>query len=265
MTEPLGIIWIFTLVVLCWLLVRRQWRCSGYLGLPIILIFLVGSTPFVDVLVGRVELAVVATSRAGRKERNNWETRPGGRELQARTAVLILGGGYYESDNDPYGFALRDAGTRLLAGVDLARSVRASALVLGGAPPSPGRPGVVGSALVENWIEAWGLAKTFETVTNLGICMNTHDEAAQFQKLQKQYGWRRVYLVTSALHMPRSLALFRKLGIDVEPVPCDFKVYGVAGPQFRFLFFPSLTRFQIFGLYLHETIGWWVYRWRGWI
>jgi len=39
-------------------------------------------------------------------------------------------------------------------------------------------------------------------------------------------GWRKVILVTSALHIPRSVAVFAAQGIAVVPVVCDFQAYG---------------------------------------
>ncbi|MGO8697828.1 MAG: YdcF family protein [Limisphaerales bacterium] len=236
------------------------------------MLFLLGSTPLVDLLVVGVEKGVAGGPRpetsAGDGE---GATIQNGKSLledgngEAGTVVLVLGGGYYVSDRDPYGLALRDGGTRILTGLELIRAGKASALVLGGGSPVPGRPAISAPSLLQHWIVAWGLANKAEVVTNLGNCMNTHDEAVQFQKLEKVYGWRKVLLVTSALHMPRSVAVFKNQGIEVEPVACDFKIYGVPDARFRFSLFPSLNRFQIFGLYLHEKIGWWVYRVRGWV
>jgi uncharacterized SAM-binding protein YcdF (DUF218 family) len=37
-------------------------------------------------------------------------------------------------------------------------------------------------------------------------------------------------LVTSAFHMPRSMALFRKAGFDVVPWPTDYKTAGNETP-----------------------------------
>jgi len=181
------------------------------------------------------------------------------------TVVLMLGGGFYVSDKDCYGFALRDAGSRVLTALELIRTEKAATLVLGGSLPVAGRPGLSAPSLLEHWVAAWGLARTAVVVTNLGICMNTHDEAVQFRKLEKAYGWRKVLLVTSALHMPRSVALFKKQGIEVEPVACDFQAYGVPGARFSFSPFPRQRRFRMLELYLHEKIGWWVYRAKGWV
>ena len=38
-------------------------------------------------------------------------------------------------------------------------------------------------------------------------------------------GIRRILLVTSALHMPRALALFRATALDVIPAPTDFEIH----------------------------------------
>ncbi len=261
LAEPLGAIWLFMALGALWLLWRRQWRCAVWLGVPALLLFIVGSTPVAETLVAGVEAGTVGGHLTGA----NGENRAGKTEDGGGTVVLMLGGGYYVSDRDPYGFALCDAGSRVLTALELIRTEKASALVLGGSLPVPGRPGVTAPSLLERWVAAWGLARTAWVVTNLGICMNTRDEAVQFRKLEKAYRWRKVLLVTSALHIPRSVGLFRKQGIEVEPVACDFQAYGVPGARLSFSPFPRQRRFQMLGLYLHEKIGWWVYRARGWV
>jgi len=81
--------------------------------------------------------------------------------------------------------------------------------------------------------------------------------------LMQSNQWTSVLLVTSALHMPRSVALFKKQGLAVEPVSCDFRAYGTPKPVFSI--FPSLGNFELLALYTHEKIGWLVYKLRGWI
>jgi len=42
----------------------------------------------------------------------------------------------------------------------------------------------------------------------------------------REYGVRRILLVTSALHMPRALALFRATDLEVIPAPTDFEIHS---------------------------------------
>jgi uncharacterized SAM-binding protein YcdF (DUF218 family) len=176
-------------------------------------------------------------------------------------AVVALGGGERVSQHDLLGFAMEDGGSRSLTAIQLVRSGKARTLVLGGSWPMPDRPDVPSMSVVQNWATAWGLVGG--AVTNLGICINTHDEAVAFKKLARSQGWSKVLLVTSALHLRRSVALFQKQGMAVTPVAADFQVWGV--PPDPFSPFPRQHRFFLLALYLHEKIGWWVYHARGWV
>lgn len=101
-------------------------------------------------------------------------------------------------------------------------------------------------------------------ITNLGICLDTHDESMAFKKLKRFKDWNSIILVTSALHMQRAKALFEHTGIKVRPMAADFEVYGV--PQdLPFSIFPRMHRLHLWGLYLHEKIGMIAYRNKGWI
>jgi hypothetical protein len=134
-------------------------------------------------------------------------------------------------------------------------------LVLGGSRPSradPNRPSIL---LVEDWVKAWRLVDA--PVTNLGLCSTTHDEAVAMKALSAREGWHKLILVTSALHLRRSVALFRKLPIEITPVAADFEVWGVPQDS-RFSLIPRQCGFYLMQLYLHEKIGMAWYRVRGW-
>ena len=248
LAEPVGALWFLMVLGVLWLLRRRQWRSAVWLGIPAVLIFLIGSTPLVDAMVARAE----RPQALGDINR-----------LAEADVVVALGGGYYLSENDMLGFSLAAGGSRVLTALELVRRGKAKALVLGGSVPLAGKPGVVAASLVQEWVLASGL--TTVTVTNLGLCANTHDEALRFKELSAQRGWRKVILVTSALHVPRAVAAFAAQGITVVPVACDFQTYGVPSMRGGFSPFPRQNRFRILSFYLHEKIGWWVYRARGWV
>ena len=57
---------------------------------------------------------------------------------------------------------------------------------------------------------------------------DTFENAGNTQDLLKENGLENCLLVTSAFHMPRSVGLFRKLGLTVLPWPTDYRTTGTA-------------------------------------
>ena len=93
----------------------------------------------------------------------------------------------------------------------------------------------------------------------VGPVLNTHDEALAVATLAKQRGWKRVLLVTTGWHMRRSAAVFEGAGMAVTCVPSaegNYDVNVLEGPW---------DRLAAFRDWLHEVIGYQMYRWRGWI
>jgi len=232
------------LVFLAW---KRNRAGAAVMCLPVAILFILGSTSLADLLVGAAE-------------------RPYAREFAAQSnafnCVIVLGGGHSVSRFDPHGFTVAEAGDRYLAGGDLIRKGVAQVLILGGSAESLSNPGVPEAIPVQQWLEATGLRQV--TVTNLGVCRDTRDEAAAAKSLLSSHGWTNAVLVTSALHMARSEAVFRKSGVAVTPCACDFQTYGVER-RITFSIFPRQERLRLLALLLHEQIGWVVYRLRGWI
>jgi uncharacterized SAM-binding protein YcdF (DUF218 family) len=169
LSEPLAAIWLVMVIGMFRLVWRRDRQRAVWLGVPTVLIFLIGSTPLVDAIVAHVERpqAVADIDR-----------------LAGADVVVTLGGGYFPSENDTFGFSLASGGSRLLTALELARRGKVKALVLGGSVPYNGQPGVVATSLVQQWVLAWGV--TTVAVTNLGLCANTHDEALRFKELTVQ-------------------------------------------------------------------------------
>ena len=52
---------------------------------------------------------------------------------------------------------------------------------------------------------------------------NTEEEMQSLKKLVAERGWRRVGLVTSAWHLPRALNLAQRRGLQLTPLPADFR------------------------------------------
>jgi uncharacterized SAM-binding protein YcdF (DUF218 family) len=92
---------------------------------------------------------------------------------------------------------------------------------------------------------------------------NTFENAVESRAIWTAKGFRRGYLVTSAAHMPRALAVFRRAGLPVEPSPTDFRVRM---PLYDSVldFLPDAEALARTTAAIRELIGLGVYRMRGW-
>jgi uncharacterized SAM-binding protein YcdF (DUF218 family) len=82
-----------------------------------------------------------------------------------------------------------------------------------------------------------------------------------------------VILVTSALHMPRSKALFESQGITVIPAPVDFTVteqnwssaFDPRLGEFVISLMPNASALNLTTNVLKEYLGMFIYSLRGWM
>ena len=102
---------------------------------------------------------------------------------------------------------------------------------------------------------------------------NTYEDALYSSQMLKEKGITQILLVTSAMHMPRSVALFERQGIDVIPAPTDYTVTreGLANlasldPQtFLVNLVPNTSSLSLTTNVLKEYIGLFIYKLRGWL
>lgn len=92
-----------------------------------------------------------------------------------------------------------------------------------------------------------------------GRTRNTRDEAVNLAALGRARGWKRVLVVTSPYHSRRACAAVEHEGIMVICSPSSETLFDVENLQ------RSGERRRAFGGMIHEWIGLWVYRHRGWI
>ena len=96
-------------------------------------------------------------------------------------------------------------------------------------------------------------------IVTVGPVWNTRDEAVQVARLCRERGWRRLLLVTSPSHSRRAAATFEREGLEIISAPSvetRYDLETMLGPGDRLL---------AFGGIMHERVGLWVYRQRGWI
>jgi uncharacterized SAM-binding protein YcdF (DUF218 family) len=67
------------------------------------------------------------------------------------------------------------------------------------------------------------------------------------------------FLITSALHMPRSIKIFKKLNISCIPYPCDYKVYPETN-HFMNTVYPDVSLMKDWEYLIKEILGTLAYR-----
>jgi uncharacterized SAM-binding protein YcdF (DUF218 family) len=251
--EPIGFVWLCLLLSTALLWRKRERKLASATLALAAFVFVVGSTGLAGSLLGSLERPFAAV-KVG--------------ELPPGDAVVLLGGGTEPSRYEANGIHFTPAGDRLNMALEMMRLRKAPALVLGGGGSDFDGDFLSESQIVAHWFEGLQHAGVFDAgaqIIPLPPCLDTHDEAAGVRKLATQRGWRRILLVTSANHMRRAAALFRTQGLEVAPVPCNFLTTISTAPSAQGMSAPNCDGFEKIAIWMHEEVGWWEYRRRGWI
>jgi uncharacterized SAM-binding protein YcdF (DUF218 family) len=109
-----------------------------------------------------------------------------------------------------------------------------------------------------DYLVRWGVAQNH--VLGEAKSRDTFESAVETAKLIKQKGWKRYLLVTSAVHMPRSMLAFSSNAPEPVPAPGDFTVREWKPSPLDFA--PTASAARAITLTLHEYIGLLNYYWR---
>jgi len=161
--------------------------------------------------------------------------------------IVVLGGGAYADPGLPPMWRATEATlARTVEGVRLHRHLPEAKLVLsGGAVFGAGSDAETMAAL------ALDLGVPRERIVTEAVSADTEGQARIMRELLKG---ERCILVTSAVHMRRSVALFRKQGIDALPAPTHYLSQSNPGIQ-PSDFFPRPGRIRGADAAVHEYLG----------
>jgi uncharacterized SAM-binding protein YcdF (DUF218 family) len=168
-------------------------------------------------------------------------------EIDPCRFVVVLGGGHTDVATLPaVGQLSTSALARVVEGVRLLRLLPEARLVVSG-PGAPGRP--THAAVLARAAESLGVERA--RIVLIDAALDTEDESHEVARL---VGRTRIALVTSAWHMPRAAALFRRAGVDFVPCPTDFVARGAPGFRWTDIAWDSES-LERSTLAVHERIG----------
>ena len=146
----------------------------------------------------------------------------------APDGIIVLGGSIDADLSAAHGAAVvRSAADRIIAAAALAHRYPSARVIFSGGNPNlisnDAREADFAGAIFE------GLGTSKARLMMERRSRNTQENAEFSKALAAPKSGERWLLVTSAYHMPRSIGLFRKAGVNVEADPVDWRVGQRAG------------------------------------
>lgn len=173
-------------------------------------------------------------------------------EPQDLSCILVLGGALEnEVTTSRGGIELNQAGDRFVETLRLALHHPQVRILVSGGDGSIGGAYEGEAEASERLFSAFGIPA--DRLIKENASRTTYENALQTKELLAREGLSGCLLITSAFHMPRSVALFRKAEIALTPWPVDYRTSGVL--RLGFDFTQPTSNAQLTSTAVREWIG----------
>ncbi len=199
-----------------------------------------------------------------------WQYLPGA-SLPPSQVIVLLGGGTDSPDYPRQTVQLNGAGDRVFYAAYLYKQGLAPHILVSGGNLDWSSAAISPAQQMATALETMGVPK--EAIWMEDKSRNTYENALNCRKILDEKGIHQIILVTSAIHMPRSVGLFRHQGLEVTPAPADFMVtqnswqqliHGGLTYQLTNLV-PQVENLASVTVALKEYLGILVYHLNGWL
>jgi len=117
--------------------------------------------------------------------------------------------------------------------------------------------------LIRSLLIDWGNIPT-DAIEIATQSRNTYENALEIKELWEDQPFESAFLITSAAHMPRAVAVFQKAGLPVSAATTDVEALeGVPMTPLRWL--PDASALAKTTVAVREWLGYWTYRFRGYV
>ncbi len=165
-------------------------------------------------------------------------------------AVVVFGGGVVVT---PYGYQLcPNTVFRLMTGVELALKYEVPLVLSGGYLPGTGKEpeAVVMKEFASRYMQK-------DKIIIEPAAVNTKQNAEYTMQIAKKYNFERFYLVSSAVHLKRSVSSFGETDLEISPYPSNY-LYDYSVSWIDFL--PNKDALNANLSAFHEFVGILYYR-----
>jgi uncharacterized SAM-binding protein YcdF (DUF218 family) len=243
---PVGLSLVLCLLTLALSIVRRSQALRLTVSAAIVLLWISSMPAFADLITATLEDQYPAVPVA---------------EAPTVDVIIVLGGDIASPRRRISEPELGEGADRLFEAYSLWRAGKARTMLISGgdlpwAQPSRPEAEIVGVALQTLGVPA-------DAILVEGQSRNTRENAVNSAALWREKGFQSGLLVTSAIHMPRAMATFRAVGLNLAPWPSDFRAdYSQGYSLFDFL--PDAHALELTTLSVKEWLGLAVYQWLTW-
>ncbi len=182
-------------------------------------------------------------------------------KLPKAQIAIVLGGVSMPSQTfNPYP-DLKSGADRILHAARLLKAGKVDAILVSGGRPVSQIDTRPEADVIAGFLKEFGVDEAV-IVLETGS-RNTHENAVNSLARMRAGGFTSALLVTSALHMPRAAAVFRKAGVTFTPASIDSLSSSIEARSI-FAFLPNSKALDSSTRAIKEWIGLLVYRLRGW-
>ncbi len=174
-------------------------------------------------------------------------------EMPRAEALVVLGGAVLPPSGPSTGIDLQAAADRVWYASRLFHAGKAPLLLLSGGS-DPERQVFSEARAMAIFLQDLGVPPKAMLLEESS--RTTRENAVYSAALLKARGIHRILLVTSALHMPRAMALFNAQGLQVVPAPTDFEVRAL--PPGLLPWLPDALELDGSARAMKEIVGKWV-------
>lgn len=214
--------------------------------LPIGLIWLAASFPVCDFLVSSLEKDFPPVPIEN---------------VEQADAIVVLGGMINTVSKFSNRVELTGSADRLTDSILLWKAGKAKYILFTGGSGILFEQELKEASFAENFLLDFGIPKS--QILLESESRNTFENGLYTKKILEEKKLKRIILVTSAFHMKRSVAIFKKLGIDAIPFPTDYRTLRTGFNWETFV--PSTGALDTTTFSLKEWMGIFVYEWKGYM
>jgi uncharacterized SAM-binding protein YcdF (DUF218 family) len=243
---PLGVFFMLALLALLFIRKKRR-RYAAVTLIAAVSVMWVSSTPIAAKwLYGRIESIHPPVPLVGVPESD---------------CIILLGGVVQPPEPPRVDMEFNNSIDRVHKAAELFAAGKAPYLIVTGGNQPWSRSSRSEAELIRELLVDWGVPE--EAIRLEASSRNTRENAMYTRNVVDSIHCEEALLVTSAAHMPRSLAAFSAAGISVIPVSTDVRV-AHTNKLTLMDFLPSAHALEMSSRAIRELVGQWVYEMKGW-